>query len=99
MGRTSYTTVKRHSFDATGASLIARNLFLAARDPNSSDHIVRKMVADIENTCKSELEYDFNLHALANGLDDEITGDSAVFGDRALDTLQSSFEVLLASDL
>lgn len=97
-GCTSYTTAEGHPFDAASVSLIARDLYLAARDPNSSDHIVRKMVAEIEDTCKSDIGYDFNLHTLANGLSNQITGDSATFGDYALDILRSSFEVLLTAD-
>ena len=99
LGHKEYKTVKGHSFDATTISLVARILHLAARDPNSTDHIVRKVETEIENVCMEEGGNDFNLYALSNGLSEGLTDDSALSPNLALDIVRSSFEVLLTSDL
>lgn len=72
---------------------------LVTRDPKSSDHLVRKVVAEIGSACMEGGENHLKLYALENGLGIGLAGDNALLRGMECNFLQSSFDLRLTFDL
>ncbi|SPO01769.1 uncharacterized protein DNG_04442 [Cephalotrichum gorgonifer] len=87
----SSTELRTKTYDATRVSLVADNLYLAARDPATTDHILLYMVEKIAAVSSADIDLDF--FDIVNDL-----GDGTLV-DEIKDALHDAFMSLFTMDL